>query len=619
MEVNLLRQSKASLHGAAANQIDSYLTCSKTRAILRKVFVPIAFSRPRSVLDFSIHEGTPMNPTLACRRSPVTTDMREFLSICRPTWVLLIAIVPMSSASAACANSDGVVPDFVVCDADRDRKPDVACIVRNGLESKQTEVHILSGASGFQKFITHSSTAFNSTYADNAWEFQLTDCDRDGTPDLAGIFRRGNKGHTEIHILTGASGFQKFGWQTETLFTPLEKDKDWELHVADWDRDGIPDLAGIFRRGNKGHTEIHVLTGASGFQKFGWQTETAFPSLDKDKDWELQISDWDRDGIPDLAGIFRRGNKGHTEIHILSGASGFKKFICQSETLFPPLDKDRDWDLRLADWDGDGILDLLGIFRPGNKGHTEIHILSGASGFKTFIGHSETPLPPTNVPWNYRMVADGVLHGTPELSASVSMQSLQCLKTTGDGEDEIYIMIAGKRTSGEEYVKRVPNEHWDMTPARRHRAPDGREFQSPEKRAPSNQLLWEGKLSDGVSVELTFFVMEVDRQADPKGNPMDMAREAARATDPEDMSVIGTNHNIIGLIDDRVWKHGSGVIKDTDDLPGVVAVRLSNVGGKLEVRWVARERAKDKGGEGGVRHFELNGDNSIYKLFLHAS
>jgi hypothetical protein len=49
-----------------------------------------------------------------------------------------------------------------------------------------------------------------------------------------------------------------------------------------------------------------------------------------------------------------------------------------------------------ADWDNDGLADLVAINRHGGSGQTEIHVLSGASQHQQFIAHIATGLHPTD-------------------------------------------------------------------------------------------------------------------------------------------------------------------------------------------------------------------------------
>ncbi|MCC3776489.1 VCBS repeat-containing protein [Streptomyces sp. UNOB3_S3] len=88
--------------------------------------------------------------------------------------------------------------------------------------------------------------------------------------------------------------------------------------MADWDRDGRPDLLAIKKSGTgTNSTEVHVLSGASNYQRFILQTGTALHETDRT--FAFSVADWNRDGRPDLVAI-KKSNTGtnSTEVHILS-------------------------------------------------------------------------------------------------------------------------------------------------------------------------------------------------------------------------------------------------------------------------------------------------------------
>ena len=199
----------------------------------------------------------------------------------------------------------------------------------------------------------------------------MADWDRDGIPDLVGIFRKGGSGKTEVHIFSGASNFGTPILQIPTWLD--HTDGEWSFTMADWDRDGIPDLVGIFRKGGSGKTEVHIFSGASNFQRPILQVPTWLDHTDDQ--WSFTIADWDGDGIPDLVGILRRGGSNRTEVHIFSGASNFQTPILQTTTWLRPTDS--NWDFILANWGGDRKPDLVGILRRGASGRTEAHIFRG--------------------------------------------------------------------------------------------------------------------------------------------------------------------------------------------------------------------------------------------------
>jgi Domain of unknown function (DUF5590) len=196
---------------------------------------------------------------------------------------------------------------------------------------------------------------------------------------------------------------------------------------------------------------------------------------------------------------------------------------------------------------------------------------------------------------------------------SLIMKQLRCQKRTEGDEDEIYVVVAGKTSSGKEIAVWMPKDqgHWDSIEHGSGRSITGAPLNFREKGPPPNQSLWSDSLVVGESVELTIFVMEQD--GNDSKDILDMAAEAARTTDPEDPTVIGTNHYVPGLLKDRVWNREKG---NSDDVPGVIALRITNTGERMEVVWVVRDRVRNLGPEGDARRFELNGDGSRYQLLL---
>jgi hypothetical protein len=116
----------------------------------------------------------------------------------------------------------------------------------------------------------------------------------------------------------GATGtFQRRLLEGPTTFVN-EDDGTWLM--ADWDRDGIPDL--VFIKTNNtpnGHVEVHVASGASNYQTRVLEVATTFVN---ETDGAWLMADWDRDLVPDL--IFVKTNNtpnGHVEVHVAGGVA----------------------------------------------------------------------------------------------------------------------------------------------------------------------------------------------------------------------------------------------------------------------------------------------------------
>jgi hypothetical protein len=99
----------------------------------------------------------------------------------------------------------------------------------------------------------------------------------------------------DVEILYNLGPFQVRSLETPTTFGN-ETDGTW--FMADWDRDGIPDLV-LIKTANtaSGHVEVHIASGKSNYQTRILETSTTFGN-ETDGTWFM--ADWDRDGIPDL-------------------------------------------------------------------------------------------------------------------------------------------------------------------------------------------------------------------------------------------------------------------------------------------------------------------------------
>jgi hypothetical protein len=157
-----------------------------------------------------------------------------------------------------------------------------------------------------------------------------------------------------------------------------ETDGTFDFNVADWDRDGKPDLVAI-KKSNTGSrsTEVHILSGSSNFSRFILQTGTGLHETGEN--FDFQLGDWNRDGITDLIAI-KKNQTGtrSTEVHILSGHASFSNFILQTGTALHETDSNFVFDS--SDWDQDGYADLFAIKKSATgTGRTEVHVVSAAT------------------------------------------------------------------------------------------------------------------------------------------------------------------------------------------------------------------------------------------------
>jgi 5-hydroxyisourate hydrolase-like protein (transthyretin family) len=267
--------------------------------------------------------------------------------------------------------------DFTMADIDRDGRQDLVFIKRRDVGTGRIEVHAFSAASNFQQAILHSGSALFAGEDGNG-DFTMADVDRDGRPDLVFIKRRATPtGKIELHVASAASGFQQFIQHVATAL-PSTEDNSGDFQVSDTDRDGRPDLVFIKRRATAtGRIEVHVLSAASGFQQFSVHTATAFLGVE-DGNGAFSLSDGDNDGRPDLV-FFKHQQTGTTtvEVHAASGASAFQQFLQHARSALIATEG-AFGDFTMVDHDRDGRLDMVFIKRRKTAtGTIEMHILRG--------------------------------------------------------------------------------------------------------------------------------------------------------------------------------------------------------------------------------------------------
>jgi hypothetical protein len=287
--------------------------------------------------------------------------------------------LPLLHTGTPLAQTEDQNGDFLVADFDGDGTPDLCFVKRRNTGTNTIEVHVLSGQSNFTQFVMETGTALAQGEDQNG-DFSVADFDHDGIPDLFFIKRR-NTGtnQIELHILTGKSKYQQFLIQTGTSLGRNE-DLNGDFALADFDRDGIPDLYFIKRRNTASNTiEVHVLTGKSNYQQISVDTATAL-AQGEDKNGDFLVADFDRDGIPDLYFVKRRNTGTNAiEVHVLSGNSSYQQFALHTRTALAQ-GEDSNGSFQVADFDGDGRADLFFIKRRNTGTNSiEVHVLPVAA------------------------------------------------------------------------------------------------------------------------------------------------------------------------------------------------------------------------------------------------
>jgi uncharacterized protein YkwD len=189
---------------------------------------------------------------------------------------------------------------------------------------------------------------------------------------------------------------------------------------------------------SSGQVEIHALTEASHYTQFILQSTSAFRT--PTPDWHFYIASFQGDGQPDLIGIKERNTgSGFVEVHVLSAASGYRSFLLHAATPLRPAVVANSLQFAVGSFDGDQRPNLYAIL-PTNTGSgtVEVHVLSEATNYSVWALHSASALSaaPSTVPnWQFRI---GDRYGRGDL---VGINH----GATGSGHTEVHIL---SRNSG---------------------------------------------------------------------------------------------------------------------------------------------------------------------------
>ena len=175
------------------------------------------------------------------------------------------------------------------------------------------EVHLASGASGYQTRILETATTFGNEQ-DGTWQL---------LPSLDLAFVKTSNtpsGRVEVHIASRASNYQTRTLETATTFGN-EQDGTWQL---------LPNQDLVFIKTSNtpsGRVEVHVASRASNYQTRTLETATTFGN-EQDGTWQLLAS-------LDLAFIKTSNTpSGHVEVHLASRASNYQSRTVETATTF---------------------------------------------------------------------------------------------------------------------------------------------------------------------------------------------------------------------------------------------------------------------------------------------
>lgn len=256
-------------------------------------------------------------------------------------------------------------------------------------EGNQLETHVLSGIDKYQSFLLHTEIPLYK--ASGQWWFMSGDANGDGGQDIIGVLAKTDSDQLEVHVLSGADKYQSFLLQTPI---PLYKTSGrWQFVVGDWNRNGRQDIIGILTKPDSDQLEMHVLSGADKYQSFLLQA--SIPLYKTSGHWQFAAGSW-ADSL-NIVGILAKDDSNQLEVHVLSGSSQYQSFLLQ--TLVPLYKASGYWQFAVGNGNGDGEQDIVGALIKTDVNQLEVHVLSGADKYQSFVLQSLIPLYAASGQW----------------------------------------------------------------------------------------------------------------------------------------------------------------------------------------------------------------------------
>jgi len=290
-----------------------------------------------------------------------------------------------------------------------------------------------SAATGpFGSFLLHTGTAIDAADGDANFQWAAGDKTGDGVMDLIGI-----KTNLEAHVLTGPA-YNSFALQS-SMGVFSAGSAYWKWVAGNFDGDGIVDLAAIKTRfTDTGRVELELLTGASHYQR---TATIAIPiaATDGDANFQWAFGDIDGDCISELAAIKTRNTgSGRVEVHALSGASRYQTYLTHAATPIAEADGYYNFKWAAGDINGDRRADLFGVKTTNTTtGHVEVHVLNGIMGWKYFLSQTVTPILENDGLLNFKWAAGDINRdGIADLAAIKT-------RNTATGTVELHVLNGG--------------------------------------------------------------------------------------------------------------------------------------------------------------------------------
>jgi|GEM_PF-646687 len=204
-----------------------------------------------------------------------------------------------------------------------------------------------------------------------------------GVGDISAIVQSGT-GTSSFRDIVSSPAFA--GWDTTTG----SGSPDWTaLGARIMGRTSTNSIYDTTVDSTTGSVRVRELSAASGYQTVIKDVQTPVV-IGNRANWDFFFAPYNHDGMRDLFVILKSGTSGsnNVEIHVLSEASGYQTWILHVATPLP-LVPAGEWQFNIGSFSGDGASDFYGIHYAANASNTvEVHTLSESSSYRTWIEHA---------------------------------------------------------------------------------------------------------------------------------------------------------------------------------------------------------------------------------------
>lgn len=177
----------------------------------------------------------------------------------------------------------------------------------------------------------------------------------------------------------------------------------------------MPDLYVLEQPQAASNPLLRILGSDDSFKTALENQPTRLPTLGDLSGWSFALADANNDGLLDLYAIGAANTtSGRAELHILNGATSFRSFLSHASLSLPTGNS--NWSFVVGDANGDGTPDVYAINATStNSGKAEVHVIDGSKSFGVFLGHYGIDLPASSTStWRFAL-ADANGDGHPDL------------------------------------------------------------------------------------------------------------------------------------------------------------------------------------------------------------